>query len=58
MLILTRRIGESVLINDLIEVKVVAQKGNQVVLGVTAPKSMRVLRDELCQPRDAEKKSA
>lgn len=58
MLLLTRRIGESLMIGDDIEVRVVALKGNQVMLGVNAPKSMRVLRDELCQPRDAEKKSA
>lgn len=58
MLLLTRRIDESLIIGDDIEVKVIALKGNQVMLGVTAPKTMRVLRNELCQSADAEKKSA
>lgn len=38
MLLLTRRIGESLMIGDDIEVRVVALKGNQVMLGVNARK--------------------
>lgn len=47
MLILTRRVGESLFIGDEIEVKVLEVKGKQVVLGTTAPKRIRVHRGEL-----------
>jgi carbon storage regulator len=47
MLVLTRRIGEEMRIGDNIRVKVVATKGNQVRLGITAPSSVAVARMEL-----------
>ncbi|MDR2308879.1 MAG: carbon storage regulator CsrA [Paucimonas sp.] len=47
MLILTRRIGETIRINDDIEVTVLAVRGNQVRLGVTAPNSVEVHRQEI-----------
>ena len=47
MLILTRRIGETVMIGDDVTVTVLRVKGNQVRLGVNAPKSVSVQREEI-----------
>jgi carbon storage regulator len=47
MLVLTRRIGEEMLIAGNIRVRVVAVKGNQVRLGITAPSCVPVARREL-----------
>ncbi|MCY1274703.1 Translational regulator CsrA [compost metagenome] len=42
MLVLIRRIGESIRINDNVTVRVMAAMGNKAVLGITAPKTMAV----------------
>lgn len=47
MLILTRRIGESLIIGDNVNVTVLGVKGNQVRLGVNAPKDVSVHREEI-----------
>jgi carbon storage regulator len=47
MLILTRRVGESLMIGDEITVTVMDVKGNQVRLGINAPKSVAVHREEI-----------
>ncbi len=47
MLILTRRISETIKIGDDIEVTVLGVKGNQVRVGVTAPKEVSVHRQEV-----------
>ena len=47
MLILTRRIGESLNIGDEIEISIVKVKGNQIVLGIEAPREISVIRSEL-----------
>ncbi len=47
MLYLTRRIGEAVIINNAIEVRVVELKGKTVKLGFTFPPSATVLREEI-----------
>ena len=47
MLILTRRVGEKVMIGDDVSVTVLRVKGNQVRLGVEAPKSVSVQREEI-----------
>lgn len=49
MLILTRRVGEKIKIGDSIEVMVLAVKGNQVRIGVNAPKEVAVHREEIYQ---------
>lgn len=47
MLILTRRVGEAVMIGDEVTVTVLGVKGNQVRVGVNAPKSVSVHREEI-----------
>ena len=47
MLILTRREGETIRIGDDIEVKILSVKGNQVRIGITAPKEVAVHREEI-----------
>ena len=47
MLILTRRVNESLMVGDKVTVTVVAVKGNQVRLGVNAPKEIAVHREEI-----------
>ena len=47
MLILTRRVGETIIIDDNIEVTVLAVKGNQVRLGIQAPEDIAVHREEI-----------
>lgn len=59
MLILTRRIGEALCIdNNRINVQVLGIRGNQVRLGVSAPKDVSVHREEIQQRIDSEKKVA
>ena len=47
MLILTRRVGESLMIGDDVTVTVLSVKGNQVRVGVNAPKEIAVHREEI-----------
>ena len=47
MLILTRRVGESLMIGDDVVVTVLGVKGNQVRVGVNAPKEVAVHREEI-----------
>jgi carbon storage regulator len=47
MLILSRRLGESLAIGDDVVVTVVGVSGNQIRLGITAPREVRVLREEI-----------
>ena len=47
MLILTRKLGESIAIDDRITITVVALKGNQVKLGIDAPVETKIYRQEI-----------
>ena len=47
MLILTRRISESIIVGDDVKVTVLGVKGNQVRLGIDAPKDISVHREEI-----------
>ncbi len=49
MLILTRRVGETLMIGDSVTVTVLGVKGNQVRVGITAPKDVAVHREEIFQ---------
>ncbi len=55
MLILTRRVGESLMIGDNVNVTVLGVKGNQVRIGVDAPKDVAVHREEIYQRIQQEK---
>ncbi|MCI1880887.1 MAG: carbon storage regulator CsrA [Sporolactobacillus sp.] len=58
MLILTRKIGESIRIGDTIEVKVVAIDGDQIKLGIEAPKTVDIHRSEIYEAIQKENSSA
>ena len=55
MLILTRRLGESIIIGEDIVITVLGVKGNQVRIGTDAPKNMSVHREEIKHKIDARK---
>ena len=55
MLILTRRIGEKLIIDDNIEVMILGVKGNQVRIGIEAPQQVSVHREEIHRKIEQEK---
>ena len=55
MLILTRRIGETLMVGDDVTITVLGVKGNQVRIGVNAPKDVAVHREEIYERIQSEK---
>ena len=58
MLILTRRIGETVMIGDEVTITVLGVKGSQVRIGFNAPKNVAVHREEIYQRIKEEEKGS
>lgn len=51
MLVLSRKVGETLVIDGNITVKVVRIQGNRITLGIEAPSDVKILRGELNQPK-------
>ncbi len=52
MLVLTRKIGEQIVIGDNIKIKIVEIKGRQVRIGIEAPRSVEVNREEIYRQKN------
>ena len=57
MLVLTRRVGEKIIIGDNVRVSVLGAKGHQVRIGIEAPDDVKVNREEIHQRRLKEQKA-
>jgi carbon storage regulator len=58
MLVLARKPGESLIINDNIELKIIEISGDKIKIGIQASKDVRILRKELIQTMDSNKASS
>ena len=58
MLVLSRKKGESIIIGDQIEVKVLSVDGEQIKLGIVAPKTVKVHRSEVFEAIQAQNQEA
>ena len=58
MLILTRRVGETIMVGDEVTVDVLSIRGNQVRIGINAPREIEVHREEIYERIKAEKGEA
>jgi len=57
MLILTRRVGESIMVGDEVTATVLGVQGNEVRIGINAPKDVSVHREEIYQKIQNEKEN-
>ncbi len=57
MLILTRKVGESIMIGDSVEVKILGLRAGQVKIGIEAPRDLKVHREEIYERIRAEEAS-
>lgn len=57
MLILTRKVGESIMIGDSVEVKVLGLRAGQIKIGIEAPKDLKVHREEIYERIQAEQEN-
>ena len=55
MLILTRRLNETIVVGDDVKITILGVKGNQIRLGIDAPKEISVHREEIWEKINAEK---
>lgn len=58
MLVLSRKTNESIMINDNIEVKILSVDGDQVKLGIVAPKSVKIYRQEVYEQIEQQNEEA
>ena len=58
MLVLSRKKDESIMIGDQIEIKILAVEGDQIKLGIVAPKTVKVHRSEVFEAIQAQNKEA
>ena len=58
MLVLSRKSGESIMIGENIEVKILSTEGDQVKIGIVAPKSIKVHRSEIYEAIQQQNKAA
>lgn len=58
MLALSRKVGESIIINNNVELTILEVKGDQIKVGITAPKSVPIYRKEIFNQIKAENESA
>ena len=58
MLVLSRKKDESIMIGDQIEIKILAVDGDQIKLGIVAPKTAKVHRSEVFEAIQAQNKEA
>lgn len=58
MLVLTRKVGEKILIGDNVEVTVLTIRGNTVQLGTEAPRHIKIVRQEIHRTEETDKQPA
>lgn len=51
MLVLSRKVGEKVVINGNVTVEIVRIQGNRITIGIEAPSDVKILRGELAEPK-------